>query len=59
MSDGLTLIREAVERALDTKSEDEGVEVAVYVVSQQGERLRLIRRVMTAPNHTPLVEDGA
>lgn len=55
---GVDLIAQAVEAALDAKSADEGVEVAVYVVAQDGRRLSLVRRIKTAPNHTPIVEDG-
>lgn len=55
---GIELVREAVERALDVKGDDEGVEVAVYITSQQGTRCRLVRRLKTAPNHTPAIEDG-
>ncbi len=38
---GLDVIREAVERALDNKHDEEGVEVAVYIVAQDGRRLRM------------------
>lgn len=57
MSEGLDRVREGIERALDTKSAVEGVEVAVYVVAQNGRRLRRVRSVKTAPNHTPVVVD--
>lgn len=55
---GVKLIEEAVERALVTKSDDEGIEVVVYIVAQNDRRLRMVRRIKTAPNHTPIVEDG-
>jgi hypothetical protein len=60
---GADLIAEAIAWALDAKSDDEGVEVTVWIVGQDGRKRRMVRRVKTAPNHTPIVEgempDGA
>lgn len=44
---GVEMIAATVEKVLDSKAEHEGVEVAVYVVAQDGTRLRMVRRITT------------